>query len=140
MKSIWDYQEKFPSVAISGSVYNGVFYFNISNCILSYDLSTGEVAKVMEYNKVSAHRDLSVALGGMGFSVVPDDSEDVDLTVYNNPIASMTIKDDGNMYVSVATNYGWISGKTSMEDTENLGYAYQETNYNPGYNSYFKLQ
>lgn len=132
-----DYQEKFPSVAISGSVYNGVFYFNISNCILSYDLSTGEVAKVMEYNKVSAHRDLSVALGGMGFSVVPDDSEDVDLTVYNNPIASMTIKDDGNMYVSVATNYGWISGKTSMEDTENLGYAYQETNYNPGYNSYF---
>ena len=35
-----DYQEKFPSVAISGSVYNGVFYFNISNCILSYDLST----------------------------------------------------------------------------------------------------
>lgn len=132
-----DYQEKFPSVAISGSVYNGVFYFNISNCILSYNLSTGEVAKVMEYNKVSAHRDLSVALGGMGFSVVPDDSEDVDLTVYNNPIASMTIKDDGNMYVSVATNYGWISGKTSMEDTENLGYAYQETNYNPGYNSYF---
>lgn len=132
-----EYQSIYPSVAISGTVYNGLFYFNIANCVLTYNLQTGEVKRILEYNEVSGKRDLSVALGGMGFSVVPNDSEDKDITLYNKPIASMTIKNDGKMYVSVATNLGWISGKTDMNDQENYGYAYEESNYNPEYNTYY---
>lgn len=131
------YQSIYPSVQISGSVYNGLFYFNIANTICTYNLSTGEVKQILEYNEVSAKRDLSKTLGGMGFTVVANDSEDKDVTLYNKPIASMTIKNDGNMYISVATNLGWISGKTDMNDQENLGYAFEESNYNPGYNAYF---
>ncbi len=131
------YQEKYPSIQISGSVYNGLFYFNIANTVCTYNLETGEVKQILEYNEVSAKRDMTVALGGLGFNVVPNDSEDKDITLYDKPIASMTIKNDGNMYVSVATNLGWISGKTGMDDQENLGYAFEETNYTPGYNSYF---
>lgn len=129
------YADKYPSVAISGDIYNNVFYFNISNCIMAYDLSTGAVTKVKEYNKVSAVRDMTNEFGGMAFTVAADGTEGA-LTVNNNPIASMTIKEDGKMYVSIATNYAYISGKDSITDTENIGYSYEETNYNPDYSTY----
>ena len=133
------YQERYPSIAISGTYYGGKFYFSIANCVMSYDMATGAVTRVKEYNEVSASRTLETGgnMGGMGFTVVPNGSEDAQYTVHNNPIASMTIKLDGKMYVSVATNFGYISGKSGMGDTENTGYAYEETNYNPNYNTYF---
>ena len=126
------YVERYPSVAISGDVYDGKFYFNIANCICSYDLNTGKVEKLMEYNDVYANRDLDVALGGMAFTV----SDSGTHHVKNNPIASMTIK-NGKMYVSIATNFGWISGKSSMYDDSSDGYEFEETNFTKGYNSYF---
>ena len=132
------YRKLYPSIDISGSVYNGVFYFNISNCILSYNLSTGEVKKIKEYNEVSAKRDTSVALGGMAFNIVSDPSK-ADITLKDKPVASMTIKDDGKMYVSVATNLGWISGKENMNDESSNGYEFEETNYTPGYSQYFNF-
>ena len=49
----------------------------------------------------------------MAFSVVTSGG---DFTVENHPIAGMTIKDDGNMYVSVATNFAFISGKADRCD------------------------
>ena len=131
-------REIYPSIAISGSYYNGKFYFNISNCILTYDVATGEVEKLKEYNTVSAHRDRSVALGGTAFSIVANDSEDADQTVQNHPLASLAIKDDGNMYVSVATNYAFISGKESLSDKTSYGYEFEETNYNPEYNRFIQ--
>lgn len=134
-----DYQEKYPSIQISGAVYEGLFYFNIANCILTYDLSTGEVVKLKEYNKVNAHRDQKVVMGGMAFSLVDDDyelDETYDFTVYNPPVASMCIDLDGNLRVSVATNYSFISGKASVDDTSGYGYEYEETNYNPDYSTY----
>lgn len=126
------YVERYPSVAISGDVYDGKFYFNIANCICSYDLNTGKVEKLMEYNDVYANRDMDVALGGMAFTV----SDSGTHHVKNNPIASMTIK-NGKMYVSIATNFGWISGKSSMYDDSSDGYEFEETNFTQGYNSYF---
>ncbi len=129
------YADKYPSVAISGDVYNNVFYFNISNCIMAYDLSTGAVTKVKEYNKVSAVRDMTNEFGGMAFTVAADGTEGA-LTVNNNPIASMTIKEDGKMYVSIATNYAYISGKSSITDTSSNGYEFEETDYNPDYSTY----
>lgn len=126
------YVERYPSVAISGDVYDGKFYFNIANCICSYDLNTGKVEKLMEYNDVYANRDMDVALGGMAFTV----SDSGTHHVKNNPIASMTIK-NGKMYVSIATNFGWISGKSSMYDDSSDGYEFEETNFTKGYNSYF---
>ena len=133
------YEERYPSIGISGTYYEGKFYFSIANCVMSYDMETGAVTKLKEYNEVSASRTLETGgnMGGMGFTVVPNGSEDAQYTVHNNPIASMTIKNDGKMYVSVATNFGYISGKEDFGDTENTGYAFEETNYNPNYNAYF---
>ena len=47
-----DDQEVYPSIDITPVYYNGKVYFNLSNCILSYDVDSGEVVKVKEYNTV----------------------------------------------------------------------------------------
>ena len=125
----------YPSIKMTAALYDGKLYFNLSNCILSYKISDGTVEKVKEYNKISATRDDTIALGGRAFNVVS--SEDgADFTFYNRPIAALTIKDDGKMYVSIATNLGFISGKDAVNDTEHYGYAYEESNYNEDYSSY----
>lgn len=132
----------YPSITISTALYNGKLYFNLSNCILSYDLSSGEVVKVKEYNTVYGARDNTKAFGGMAFSVV-DSASGATHTVENHPIASMTIKDDGKMYVSIATNFAYISGKDPHDladsETNGYGYEFEESNYNPNYSTYFDM-
>lgn len=125
----------YPSIKINTALYNGKLYFNLSNCILSYDISSGEVELVKEYNTVYGKRNPSVAFGGMAFSVV-NSKEEADFTVENHPIAAMTIKDDGQMYVSIATNFAYISGKSDINDSSSNGYEFEESNYNPDYSSY----
>ena len=131
-----DEQSIYPSIGLTASLYNGKIYFNVSNDIMSYDLETGEVATVKEYNSVSAVRDFKKLFGGMAFTKVSDkDVAKATFTVKNHPIAGLTIKEDGTMVVSIATNLGFISGKSSMTDHENAGYSYEETDYNPNYTS-----
>lgn len=125
----------YPSIKMTTALYDGKLYFNLSNCILSYDLESGAVEKVREYNTVYGKRDDTVAFGGMGFSVV-DSAEEEALSVTNHPIAALTIKDDGQMYVSIATNYAFISGKSSVDDSSSYGYEFEESNYNPDYSTY----
>ena len=130
------YAEVYPSLAITAALYGDQVYFNLANCILSYDIETNEVAVVKEYNTVSGARDKTNPFGGMAFTVTTED--EADFTVENHPIAGMTIKGDGNMYVSIATNFAFISGKSDRTNpaSEGYGYEYEESNYNPDYNSY----
>lgn len=132
-----DEQSIYPSIGLAASLYNGKIYFNVSNDVMSYDLTSGEVATVKEYNTVSAKRDFSKLFGGMAFTTVKD-SSDATFTVKNHPIAALTIKEDGTMYVSIATNFAFISGKSSMTDHESVGYEFEETDYNPNYTNYKK--
>ena len=125
----------YPSIKMTTALYDGKLYFNLSNCVLSYDLSSGAVEKVKEYNTVYASCDPTIAFRGMAYSVT---DEETDMKVTNHPIAALTIKDDGQMYVSIATNFAFISGKDGVNDTEHYGYAYEESNYNPNYSSYMK--
>lgn len=137
-------QEVYPSISITPVYSNGKVYFNLSNCILSYDLSSCEVVKVKEYNTVYAQRDDTVAFGAMAFDMV-DSAENADFTFENHPIAGIALKDDGQLYVDIATNLSYISGRpdqhdyastTDEEGNRYYGYEYEETNYNSDYNSY----
>lgn len=130
-------QEVYPSISITPVYSNGKVYFNLSNCILSYDLDSGEVVKVKEYNTVYAKRDKTVAFGAMAFDMV-DSAEEADFTFENHPIAGIALKDDGQLYVDIATNLSYISGRPDQHDyaSEGYGYTYEETNYNSDYNSY----
>lgn len=137
-------QEVYPSISITPVYSNGKVYFNLSNCILSYDLSSCEVVKVKEYNTVYAKRDDTVAFGAMAFDMV-DSAEDADFTFENHPIAGIALKDDGQLYVDIATNLSYIAGRpdqhdyastTDEEGNRYYGYEYEETNYNSDYNSY----
>ncbi|MDY4923075.1 MAG: hypothetical protein SO117_08645, partial [Frisingicoccus sp.] len=134
-----EYVKEYPSIMISCAYYEGKIYFSLSNCILSYDLGTGAVTKLIEYTEVSGERDMSNGLGGLGFTMTSGDPGTNGITVQNPPIADMTIKSDGKMYVSVATNYGFISGKDfgKLTDYSSYGYQFAESNYNPAYNTYY---
>lgn len=134
-------QTIYPSIALTMALYNDKIYFNLSNGIFSYDLGTGEVVEVKEYNDVYAQRDTTVAFGGMAFTVIDEsDYKEGDVhyqKVENAPIAGLTIKDDGKLYVDIATKYAYISGKSDINDSSSYGYEFQESNYNPSYNKYF---
>ena len=143
----------YPSIFTSSYYYEGKVYFNISNAIYTYDMKTGKVAQVKEYNEVTGHRDATEAFGAGAFSIAePAKDANMDITVNNAPIAGFTIK-DGKMHVSIATNYGWVSGRTqhdvysdeadekgnySMLDDvkKTYGYEFQESNYNQSYSNY----
>ena len=130
-------RELYPSLAITCAFYNNKVYFNLSNAILYYDLNTCEVVVAKEYNIVHAQRDKTNPFGGMAFSVV-NSINMADLSVKNHPIAGISLKDDGKLYVSVATNYAFISGKDphNSADQGSFGYEFEESNFNSAYNSY----
>ena len=130
------YKNTYPSISIGCALNGNKLYFTLSNCLLSYDLETCEVTRIKEYNEVGATRDKTVAFGGMAFSVV-DNMDDAEVSVSNPPIASMTIKEDGKMYIDVATTYAFISGKDphDMSDSDSYGYEFAESNYDPEYNT-----
>ncbi|MGN0267254.1 MAG: hypothetical protein ACI4D7_06210, partial [Lachnospiraceae bacterium] len=133
-----EYVQEYPSISISCAYDNGVIYFSLSNCVLSYDLAKGTVTKLIEYTEVSGERDMTNGLGGLAFTESSNPGEN-GITVKNPPIADMTIKRDGKMYVSIATNYAFISGKDfgELTDYSSYGYKFAETNYNPSYNTYY---
>ena len=130
-------KEKYPSLSFSAVFYEGKVYFNLSNVILSYDIATCEIAVVKVYTEVSAQRDKTNAFGGMAFNVV-DSADAADFTVKNHPITGLSLKTDGNLYVSIATNFAFISGKDphNSADQGSFGYEFEETNYNADYNSF----
>lgn len=127
----------YPSVKLTSALSGNKLYFNLSNYILSYNLTTCEVKVEKEYSTVYGKRDKTEAFGGMAFDVVTSKS-DADFTVENRPISAMTIKEDGEMYVSIATNFAYISGKDSYDDTSSYGYEFEESNYNPDYSRYME--
>lgn len=130
-------QSVYPAIHITPVLSGNKLYFNLSNKILSYDLSTGAVAEVKEYNTVNAVRDDTEIFGAMAFDVT-DSAEGADFTFENHPIAGMTLKDDGMLYVDIATNLSYIAGKDvhNYMDTSSYGYEYEESNYNPNYNEF----
>lgn len=129
-----DEQSAYPAIDLTAALAdNGKLYFNVSNDIVSYDPADGSVAVVKEYNEVFAKRDKTKLFGGMAFSTT--DKDNAGFTVTNHPIAGLTIK-DGKMIVSIATNFAFISGKSSVTDHTNYGYSFEETDYNSGYTNY----
>ena len=140
----------YPSIAITCAQYEGKLYFNLSNYILSYDLSSGEVVAVKKYDTVYGKRDKTNAFGGMSFALV-NSADGADFTFRDHPIAGISLKSDGKLYVSVATNLAYISGKDDVSnrtkptdstdytiDSKDNGYGYEfeESNYNPDYSNY----
>ena len=140
----------YPSIAITCAQYKGKLYFNLSNYILSYDLTSGEVATVKKYDTVYGKRDKTNAFGAMSFALV-NSADGADFTFRDHPIAGISLKSDGKLYVSVATNLAYISGKDDVSnrtkptdstdytiDSKDNGYGYEfeESNYNPDYSSY----
>lgn len=140
----------YPSIAITCAQYEGKLYFNLSNYILSYDLSSGEVATVKKYDTVYGKRDKTNAFGAMSFALV-NSADGADFTFRDHPIAGISLKSDGKLYVSVATNLAYISGKDDVSnrtkptdstdytiDSKDNGYGYEfeESNYNPDYSRY----
>lgn len=129
--------KRYPALAITMGLRDKKMYFNLSTKLLCYDMTTGAITLVKEYTEVHAVRDDTNLFGGMAFTVT-NDAEEADLTVNDHPIAGLTVKPDGKLYVSVATNFAFISGKDPFDiaDQTSYGYEFEESNYNPDYSSY----
>ena len=116
--------KKYAGITHSVGYYNNALYFNVNNKNIKYDIDSDKITEVKEYNTVSAQQDEDNEFTGMSFTVTTDKDKTVH-TVKNHPIAALAIKDDGKMYVSIATNYCYASD-----------YKYEETNYNSEYMNY----
>ncbi|MDD6211677.1 MAG: fibronectin type III domain-containing protein [Clostridiales bacterium] len=135
----------YPSIAITTALKDGKLYFNLSNVLLTYELSTGKVEVVKVYNTVYGTRDKTNAFGGMAFSLSETSG---DFRFENHPIAGILL-DGEELVVSIATNLAFISGKDPEEgrdadqayiadsETNGYGYEFEETNYNTSFNRYF---
>ena len=130
-------QSVYPAIHTTPVLYGEKLYFNVSNSILSYDLATGAVAEVEEYNTVNVVRDKTEVFGAMGFDV-DNSAEEPAFIFENHPIAGMTLKGDGTLYVDIATNLSYIAGRDPHDytDSSSYGYEFEESNHNPDYNEF----
>lgn len=53
--------EIYPSIAITSAYYNGKVYFNLSTCILSYEIESGNVELEKQYTTTYGLRDTTNA-------------------------------------------------------------------------------
>ena len=118
----------YPELNHSLGLRGNTIYFNLSNKIMMYDLKSSEVTQLKEYNDVYAATD-GTEFTGSSYYAVGADSEEIEFHVVNPPVASMCIKEDDVMYVSIATNF---------TNSKNSRYKVESLNYNPYYYAYVK--
>lgn len=99
------YNEIYPGMQHSLGLYGNHLYFNIGNKVCQYNLETAEVSVLKEYDTISVARDSSVDYKGLSFYVADTGEDDIEFTISNHPVSSLMIKDDGKMYVNIATNF-----------------------------------
>ena len=88
----------------SASLYNGSLYFNLGNKIYAYSLKDASVVKIKEYNILYIKKDNAISPIREGFFLTDKAGDDTNYNFVEHPIAGLSIKDDGKMYVSQATN------------------------------------
>lgn len=118
----------YPDLTHSLSLYNDTLYFNLDNKIYMYNLEDGSVTQLKEYNKVYAYSN-GTPFTGSSFYITNAQDENLKYTINNHPLAALCIKDDGIMYVSVATNYS---------NSECSKYEKESVNFNARYNRFAK--
>ena len=130
------YNKVYPALQHSVSLYNGSLYFNLGNKIYRYSLKDASVTKIKEYNKLYIKKDESVSPIREGFFLTSKSEDNTDLNYVERPIAGLSVKDDGQMYVSLATN---LSGKYSYEsEASNYIPYYSYLGESTKYNKQFK--
>lgn len=106
------YSKVYPGLQHSVSLYHESLYFNLGNKIYRYSLKDASVTKIKEYNKLYVKKDASVSPIREGFFLTDESGDNTNFGFVERPIAGISIKDDGKMYVSLATN---LSGSYSYE-------------------------
>ena len=118
----------YPDLVHALSLYDNTLYFNLDNKIYMYSLGNGAVTQLKEYNKVYAKSDGS-PFTGSSYYITNANDENLSFVINNHPLAALCIKDDGIMYVSVATNYS---------NSECSNYEVESVNFNLMHNRYAK--
>lgn len=116
----------YADLTHSLSLYNDTLYFNLDNKIYMYNLEDGTVTQLKEYNTVYAYSN-GTPFTGSSFYITNAQDENLKYTINNHPLAALCIKDDGIMYVSVATSYS---------NSECSKYEKESVNFNARYNRF----
>lgn len=107
-----DYNKIYPALQHSVSLYNGSLYFNMGNKIYKYSLEDASITKIKEYNKLYVKQDENVTPVREAFFLTDKAGDNTNFNFTERPIAGISIKNDGKMYVALATN---LTGKYSYE-------------------------
>ena len=97
------YRDKMPDLNHSLALYDGELYLNLSNQILTYDLSNGNMATFKEYEDVYAAT-AKRPFGGTSFAAVEENDPDVLFHFRYLPLASISIHDDVVLTIDAGYN------------------------------------
>ena len=110
------YNKTYPGVQHSVGLYAGNLYFNLGNKIYEYQPKSGKIVLIKEYNEVAV-KQTNDANVSQSFYITSNSKESI-MKLQERPVAGLSIKDDGKMYVALATNF---SSKTEYK-TECVAY------------------
>ena len=117
------YNKIYPGLQHSVGLYGGNLYFNLGNKIYEYQTANGKITLIKEYNEVAV-KQTNDANVSQSFYVAAANEGSI-MKVKERPVAGISIKDDGKMYVALATN---LSSKTD--------YKTECVNYKPAYGNF----
>ena len=150
------YNKIYPGLQHGVGLYENALYFNLGNKIYKYQLNDGKIVLVKEYNDITATKKEDGSVEPQSYYLTTNGS----LKFKELPIAAITIKDDGQIYVSLATNlskstnyksevvnyipyYGWYGDenkeKTSFEKCANIKDIFSITHFAGDSHTYKKV-
>ena len=127
------YNKLYPGMQHSVGIYDEKLYFNLANKIYQYDLISDTIEVLKEYNEVNVAVHDTDSRYNYQFYTKTGDFEGKKFTIWDHPVCSIAIKNDGKMYVSIATNFS-LSTKEPYK-TEEVYYRYHYNQFGECYKS-----
>jgi len=147
-----EYYNYYPDLTHSTVVMDGKLYFNIANCIYTFNYSMDQIAKNnidnitdLQLVKVKEYNEVTYSSNGKRFTGMSFETSEEGTTVYYRPIAALNVHDvrtwaydeygtptertaTPTLFVSIATNLS-----NSYKDENGNAYVIEARNYDQDY-------
>lgn len=146
------YLSNYPDLVHSTVIMDGKIYFNIANCIYTFNYTIDEIAgdaieniTTLELVKVKEYNEVTYASNGKRFTGMSFELSNSGETLYYHPVAAMSVRNnvswtyddygmpdertaESTLYVSIGTNL-----TNSYKDEDGEAYTVEARNFNPDY-------
>lgn len=115
----------YPGLQHTIALYEDKIYFNIANKLYEYDCSNCAITKVKEYNIINAQKNNENDEQGV-YCLTSKKYENIIFKVLNRPIAGIDLKNDGILYIDIATNFSASTVPAYSVEEKNYIYNYDK--------------